>query len=50
MFLIIFPKPHALVKEKEHGVPSLDEAPLPFHTRLVLPHICLELDPNPRTI
>ena len=48
--LIIFLKPHALVKEKKHGIPSLDKAPLPFHTRLVLPHIHWNLDPNPRTI
>ena len=50
MFLIIFPKPRALVEEKEHVIPSLDKASLPFHTRLVLPHIHLELDPNPRTM
>ena len=28
--LIIFLKPHAFVKEKEHGIPSLDRAPLSY--------------------
>ena len=31
-------------------MPSLDEAQLPFHTRLVLPHTHSYLDPSPRII
>ena len=38
------------VEEKEHGIPSLDEAPLLSHTRPVLPHTHLNLDLNPKTI
>ena len=36
--------------EKEHGIPSLDGAPLPSHAGLVLPHSCLNLDLRPKTI
>ena len=49
-FLMIFLKLCALVKEKEHGVPCLGKAPLPFHARLVLAHIYLNLDASPRTV
>ena len=47
---VIFLKSCAFVKKKEHGIPSLDGAPHPSHTGPVLPHNCLNLDLNPKTI
>ena len=47
---VIFLKTMCIVKEKEHGVLSLVGAPLPSHTRPVLPHTHLNLDLNPKII
>ena len=47
---VIFPKPFAFVKKKEHGIPSLDGAPLPSHTRPVPPPTYLSLYLNPKII
>ena len=47
---VIFLKAMCVVMEKKHGVPSLDGAPLPSHTGLVLPHSHSNLDLNPKII
>ena len=50
LYFCHFSKTTGVCQEKEHGVPSLDRAPLPSHTRPVMPCTDLNLDLNPKTI